>query len=114
MIRTLLHHPGGARIEAGDESLIGCWDPGGEVLLWADFAANDIGQTRELLIRQLRINPLAVSDALRDRHPPKLEWFDDYFSCWSRGLAPRPRASISGWFIFRCSSDAISCSPCMR
>ena len=87
MIRTLLHHPGGARIEAGDESLIGCWDPGGEVLLWADFAANDIGQTRELLIRQLRINPLAVSDALRDRHPPKLEWFDDYFFLLVKGLS---------------------------
>ncbi|MBK6289000.1 MAG: magnesium/cobalt transporter CorA [Gammaproteobacteria bacterium] len=87
MIRTLLHHPGGARIEAGDESLIGCWDPGGEVLLWADFAANDIGQTRELLIRQLRINPLAVSDALRDRHPPKLEWFDDYFFLLVKGFS---------------------------
>ena len=32
------------------------------------------------------INPLAIDDAQRDRHPPKLEWFDDYFFLLLKGF----------------------------
>ena len=86
MIRTLLHHPGSARIEVGDDSLIGSWDSAGQAFLWADFQGHEVEQTRELLIGPLGINPLAVSDALRDRHPPKLEWFEDYFFLLVKGF----------------------------
>ena len=75
MIRTLLQHPGGAR-DCGGVDLLDAWTPDGDSILWLD-CEGEAAQVRELLGQRFGIHPLAISDALRDRHPPKIEWFDD-------------------------------------
>jgi magnesium transporter len=76
MIRVLLRNPDGSH-ESGDESLLGRWDPASGVLAWVDIDRHDDQAARNLMAGRFGIDPLAVSDALRERHPPKIEWFDN-------------------------------------
>ena len=76
MIRVLLHHPDG-RHETGDERLLDGWDPAGGARAWVDIDRHDDEAARALMTACFGIDPLAVSDALRERHPPKIEWFED-------------------------------------
>ena len=79
MINVLVHDPGSGQTRSGDSALLDAWDPAGASMLWLDLDCHDTVAARELLTARLGISPLAASDALRERHPPKLEWFDDYF-----------------------------------
>ncbi len=76
MIRVVLRDPEG-RHESGDERLLDRWDPTAGVLAWVDIDRHDEQTSRELMAERFGIDPLAVSDALRERHPPKIEWFDN-------------------------------------
>lgn len=76
MIRVLLRRADGSAVE-GDETLLGRWDRGAGDRVWADIDCHESEPARELLSARFGIDPLAISDALRDRHPPKIEWFDD-------------------------------------
>jgi magnesium transporter len=85
VIRALLSTPGAGVAQGGAELLgRGSRDPGS--LLWIDCDCADPEATRELLTSRFGIEPLAVNDALRDRHPPKLEWFDDYLFLLVKGF----------------------------
>jgi magnesium transporter len=76
MIRVLLRHPDGSH-EFGDETILSRWDPAAGVLAWVDIDRHDDASARALLTGRFGIDALAVSDALRERHPPKIEWFDN-------------------------------------
>ena len=76
MIRVLLRHPDGSH-SAGDERLLEGWHPASGTLAWVDIDRHDEQPARGLMSDVFHIDPLAVSDALRDRHPPKIEWFDN-------------------------------------
>jgi len=55
------------------------WKKNAQDLIWVDIDSEPEVTERDILENQFGINTLAVDDALRDRHPPKLEWFEGYF-----------------------------------
>ena len=79
MIRTILYDPDSGHIQSGEIELIHPWLESKKLLLWVDFEDHDKQQEREYLSKYFDLNSLAIDDAQRDRHPPKLEWFDNYF-----------------------------------
>jgi magnesium transporter len=61
--------------ETGDESLIAKWRRDSGDWLWLDLIGEPAESEAELLIQTFDINPLAIADAQRKRHPPKAEMF---------------------------------------
>ena len=86
MIRTYLFDPLRGTLMAGDESLIARWQSEAHTLLWIDIAKHDPEAEQELLQKTFDLHPLAVQDALRDRHPPKIEPFNNFLFILLRGL----------------------------
>lgn len=79
MIRTIIYDPETRDLQHGGEELIQVWNENQRSTLWLDFEKHDKQQERDVLEKIFNINKLAVDDAQRDRHPPKLEFFKDYF-----------------------------------
>jgi len=69
----------------GGEELISEWKESENGILWADIEGGDAEHDASVL-RDFGIHPLAIQDALRPRHPPKIERFDDYWFILLRGL----------------------------
>jgi magnesium transporter len=68
----------------GDESIISQWrDNGG--WLWLDIEGALDEETKSLL-QSFGCHELALKDVQRDRHPPKVEWFQDHTFIIFRGL----------------------------
>ena len=78
MIRTLLYHATSGQLAAGGEELIARWQQEPDSIIWADFVTAPPGEEQHTLETDFAIHPLAISDAQRDRHQPKLEAFDDH------------------------------------
>jgi magnesium transporter len=53
--------------------------------MWVDIDGSDT-ERHESLLRRFDIHPLAIQDALRPRHPPKIERFENFFFILWRGL----------------------------
>jgi magnesium transporter len=71
--------------QQGGLELIDSWrQQGGQ--LWVDFQGEKAGDERQLLRRNFDIPNLSIDDALRERHPPKLERLDNYLFLIWRGL----------------------------
>lgn len=88
MIRTLLYAPGRRAVTTGDETLLDAWRAQPDSLLWVDLADNDPQTELQLLVEYFGLHPLAIHDAQRSRHPPKLEVFDDHTFMLLKGLGP--------------------------
>ena len=86
MIRTLLYNPDSDERRIGGQDLLESWDADGSALLWIDFEAENKPRERELLKQNFGLNDLALDDCQRDRHPPKLEFFDRYFFLLLKGF----------------------------
>lgn len=69
----------------GDQSLIEIWKKDSSDLLWIDFDSHDQNEER-VLLKMLGCHSLAIKDAQRDRHPPKIELFDNYIFMLYRGI----------------------------
>lgn len=54
--------------------------------LWLDLQDEPAAEERKLLQGGFGLDALAVADAQRDRHPPKLEVYDDHFFLLLKGL----------------------------
>lgn len=85
MIRALLATTDGQRL-SGDERLIERWreDPGSH--LWLDLQ----GESREAerhWLEAFGCHPMAIDDAHRDRHPPKVEEFEGHTLILYRGIS---------------------------
>lgn len=78
MIRAIIYSPETGEIRHGEWALVDDWRRTRRGKLWVDLEGEDQTQEHDRLINWLGINPLAVTDAQRDRHPPKAEVFDDY------------------------------------
>ena len=83
MIRVVHHR--GEETELGGPELLERWQPGIGGWFWIDIQGEPESSERDIL-RQFGIHPLAVEDALRKRHPPKVEAFDDFLFILMRGL----------------------------
>jgi len=71
---------------SGGEELLNDWQSGGEDFIWVDFDQEDKDRERAMMESVFQINSLAIDDAQRDRHPPKLEWFDNCFFLLLKGF----------------------------
>jgi len=74
------------RSTIGDEKLLYHSSRPSSEWMWVDF--NDIDSPKEAKVIETFFSfaPLALSDARRDTHPPKLEQFDNYFFLLLKGL----------------------------
>jgi magnesium transporter len=85
MIRTLLYDPQSGVTKAGGKELIDEWNTSDQSTIWCDIEGESDASDRALLT-QFQLHPLAIQDALRVRHPPKLEQFNDIMFVLLRGL----------------------------
>jgi len=69
----------------GNEALIAVWRENPNSLLWVDIESHD-SEAERALLGELGCHPLAITDAQRSRHPPKIELFDDYIFMLYRGI----------------------------
>ncbi len=79
MYRVLLWHPDTRKLEVGDERLIHNWQHSKNSILWMDLLDNQSDTEAKLLESAFNIHPLAISDAQRQRHPAKFEYFSKYW-----------------------------------
>ncbi len=96
MIRTLLYHANRGTVQTGGHQLLEAWKNDPDVSIWADFSGDPADGERAIFERLFGIHPLAIDDALRSRHPPKLERFPDYTFILLRGLDAEKPALNSG------------------
>jgi magnesium transporter len=85
MIATMLYSPSHG-IETGAEELIDRWRREPDAVIWADFSDNEPGAEMQLLESWFGLHPLAIKDAQRARHPPKIEAFDNSVLILLKGL----------------------------
>lgn len=84
MIRTIWQ-PLDGQVEYGAEELIVRWQGAPGSTLWIDLYQESQKEEQQLLL-SLGFHALAIQDAQRQRHPPKLELFDDHLFILLRGL----------------------------
>jgi magnesium transporter len=75
-------------IKIGNEELINEWEQDEKTTLWIDLDNVEKGQEKEILT-QFGCHSLAILDAQRDRHPPKIELFDNYIFLLYRGFVAK-------------------------
>jgi magnesium transporter len=85
MVVTMLYRPSGG-FEIGAEELIERWQQEPDSVIWADFSDNDARAEAQLLESRFGLHPLAIKDAQRARHPPKIEAFDSNVLILLKGL----------------------------
>lgn len=85
MIRAMVLKTDGELCQvAGDGIELWRQHPGS--VLWLDIDREDPAREEALLRDKLQLHPLAIQDAQRDRHPPKVEEFDHFTFLLYRGL----------------------------
>ena len=86
MIRIMLFDTATSEFQQGGVELLTVWRERPESVIWADFGDNPLETERAVLLEQLGLHPLAVQDAQRDRHPPKIEAFGNYVFLLFKGM----------------------------
>ncbi|UYG07200.1 magnesium transporter CorA family protein [Halomonas sp. M4R1S46] len=85
MIRTLLVS-GDGRVMQGGEELIAHWRDEAGSRIWIDLQGEPPERERAML-EAFGGHPLAIDDAQRERHPPKIEEFEDHTLILYRGIS---------------------------
>lgn len=85
MIRVFLYDPKTTEVEQGGKELIETWKASDSKHIWVDMEGEQ-NTVEESLLSGFGIHPLAIQDALRQRHPPKLERFEHFLFILLRGL----------------------------
>jgi magnesium transporter len=62
------------------------WQGRQDALLWADFWNEEPEEEKRILTERFGLHPMAIQDAQRKRHPPKLEPFDNHVFILLKGL----------------------------
>lgn len=93
MIRTVLIDQL-SDCQFGNEALIPKWNASEKSTIWVDIQYDDF-DTVSSQLKQFNIHSLAIDDALRTRHPPKIEFFDEQIFILYRGIE-----SINGTLDF--------------
>ncbi len=88
MIRTMLYRPAQRTLATGNEELLAAWREDPEAIVWADFSENDPRDEQRILVEAFGLHPLAIHDAQRARHQPKIEVFADNVFILLKGLGP--------------------------
>jgi magnesium transporter len=88
MYRTLLYRPEQGALQSGGAELIEAWRAAPGSLLWLDLTENPAPEEARLLVEEFVLHPLAVQDAQRARHQPKVEFFERFVFVLLKGLGP--------------------------
>jgi magnesium transporter len=86
MIRAILYDPADGKLRDGGPELIDVWDRAPGATIWVALDGESPADERELLLTRFGIHRLAVTDAFRDRHPPKIEDFQENTFILMKGL----------------------------
>lgn len=86
MIRTMVYDRDSGQSTIGDETLLSQSGKSPSEWIWVDFDDIDSPHEANGLETLFSFDPLAVADACRDKHPPKLEHFDNYLFLLLKGL----------------------------
>ncbi len=87
MITTYLTQSSG-QITCGKEDQISQWQHNQTGHLWIDIEhGRQNSSETEALLRELGCHPLAIQDVLRQRHPPKIEAFEEQLFILYRGIS---------------------------
>ena len=71
----------------GLEQLL-AWQQKPEGMMWLDIQSETLSDSRvSKILDDMNCHGLAISDALRKRHPPKVELFEDHFFILYRGMS---------------------------
>jgi magnesium transporter len=87
MIRALLYNRANNNITAGGSELLSVWENDSNTCLWLDIEAEPGDAEAAELMEAFGLHPLAIQDAQRGRHPPKLEGYDDFIFVLLKGLS---------------------------
>jgi magnesium transporter len=85
MIRTILITSEGESHE-GDESLMTLWQSIPDSHIWIDMQGETQENERKIL-EAFEFHPMAIQDAHKERHPPKIEEFDNHTLIIYRGIS---------------------------
>lgn len=85
MKRVFLYDPHTKASQTGGSELISEWQKSVEKIIWVDVEGGT-DEDDTALLTEFEIHPLAIQDALRPRHPPKIERFKDSLFILLRGL----------------------------
>ncbi|MDA0206808.1 MAG: magnesium transporter CorA family protein [Acidobacteria bacterium] len=86
MIRSILYKPQDSRLVDGGAELIDEWERDGTSQIWVAIGDESPDSEKDLLARRFGIHKLAITDALRERHQPKIEPFLDNTFILLKGL----------------------------
>jgi len=75
-------------LQIGGQALVDRWLKEPDAMIWVDLVGNDKDEEKEWLKTTFGLHTLAIQDAQRDRHPPKIEAFgNDNTFILLRGLS---------------------------
>jgi magnesium transporter len=86
VIRSVLYLPAEDRLREGGAELIDVWEREPASTIWVALEAEPVDAERAVLAGRFGIHRLAITDALRERHPPKIEPFTGNTFILLRGL----------------------------
>jgi magnesium transporter len=87
MIEAILWTPSAEGYRSGGAELISEWQKSDDSLIWVNLDESLSRQAIEPVAEVFGLHPLAVQDALRQRHPPKLEAFNGTTFLLLKGLS---------------------------
>ena len=85
-MRVALYEKQSGALQTGGAEFLEHWQKNSQQLLWLDLDGTQPDQEKKILQDKFGIHLLAISDAQRDRHPPKIEVFDGYTFILLKGL----------------------------
>lgn len=91
MIKVLIFDPKTSNLIEGGEELLAGWQASTDKLVWVDICNESLDKEQALMCATLGLHKLAVQDAQRDRHPPKLEVFPSALFLLFKELAAQAR-----------------------
>ncbi|RBP50670.1 magnesium/cobalt transporter CorA [Arenicella xantha] len=101
MIRAFVYDPKTKTSQSGGEELIEMWKQSDRNIIWLDIEGK-ADEHDNALLAEFGIHPLAIQDALRPRHPPKIERFQQFLFILLRGLDADTNGINSGTIQLSC------------
>ncbi len=98
MVRVAIYNKTGIT-DIGDEHTLKHLPDDPDIFIWADFVGMDKDHESELLRNHFNIDSLSIEDAQRERHPPKLEWFDNYYFLLLKGFDKETQNIVNFDFV---------------
>jgi len=77
LIRALLYNKANNEIVSGGKELVTSWKQDTDTWIWLDSSGEPEDMEKMFLQDSFSLHPMAIQDAQRTRHPPKLEAFSN-------------------------------------